>query len=555
MTDLVSNTFNIASYLERRAQEFPYKRAIVFPHSRDAQGRVAYTHYTYQQLLQECDRSAYSFQNLGIQRNTRVLLMVKPSFEFATVAFALFKIGAIPVLIDPGMGVKRMIACIEEVKPEAFIGIPKAHFLKRLYSKAFKSSKTSIIIGKKSIWNGYALDDLLLPYSSPFPQAETQANDVAGIFFTSGSTGIPKGVEFFHAQMDAQVRFLKEHYQIQPDEVDLPTFPLFLLFSPAFGVTCVIPEMDFTKPAQVDPAKIVHAIQSNGVTYTFGSPALWNRVSRYCVENKIQLPSLRRVLIAGAPVPASVITRFSQILPHGEAFTPYGATEALPVCSLGHREICQETLPKTKQGAGTCVGYPFSGVTLKIIRISDEPISTWSDSLEVAVGEVGEITVKGPMVTKVYHQREKETQLAKIYEGDDIWHRMGDLGYQDEKGRIWFCGRKKHRVITAEKTYFSVQVEGIFNAEPDIWRTALVGVQNDGENRLVLCIEFQPNQRPKNATERRVALKKIAEKHQLPIDAFLFYPGVFPVDRRHNAKIEREELAKWAKLWLETGKY
>ncbi|MEK7486834.1 MAG: fatty acid CoA ligase family protein [Planctomycetota bacterium] len=477
--------------------------------------------------------------------------MVPPSVEFVALTFALFRIGAIPILIDPGMGLKKMLHCIEEVEASVFIGISKAHLLRKLFPKPFRTVKTLIRVGKG--FGGVPLESLLSSSLAPFPLAETKGADLAGIFFTSGSTGIPKGVEFFHSQMHAQVRFIQDHYQIQPDEIDLPTFPLFLLFSPAFGATCIIPEMDFSHPARVQPEKIIRAIQANGVTYTFGSPALWNRVSRYCIEQKIQLPSVRRVLIAGAPVPTSVIERFSFILPHGEVFTPYGATEALPVCSIGHHEICEQTLSKTKQGAGTCVGKPFSGVTLKIIRISEAPIPEWSEDLELPQGETGEIAVKGPMVTKTYYKREQETLESKIRDGREIWHRMGDVGYQDEQGRIWFCGRKKHRVITSEKTYFSVPVEEIFNAEPDIWRTALVGVLQENSTHLVLCIEFQPRHQPRDPQKRRVELKKIADTHQLPIIAFLFYPGIFPVDRRHNAKIEREELALWAKLWLETG--
>jgi acyl-CoA synthetase (AMP-forming)/AMP-acid ligase II len=548
---------NISYYVQDMAQKAPYKKAVIAPFSRDAQGRVAYTHLTYQQLDQECDRLAHGFTKAGFKRNMRVLLMVRPSLEYVALTFALFKMGTIPVLIDPGMGVRRMLRCIEESAPEGFVGIPKAHLFKKLFPRSFRSLRFSVLVGKKSFWNSALTLETLRNTSEikPFPPAETQGHDTAGIFFTSGSTGIPKGVEYFHSQMDAQVRFLKQHYQVQPDEVDLPTFPLFLLFCPAFGVTCVIPDMDPTKPAQVQPERIIEAIQDHGVTHSFGSPALWNRVSKYCIEHQIQLPSLKRILIAGAPVPGSVLKRFEYILPHGEAFTPYGATEALPLCSLGSKEICSETLAFSAQGRGTCVGKPFEELTLKVIKISEEVYPQWSPDLEVPQGEVGEITVKGPVVTKTYLHREKETQEAKIYEGEEVWHRMGDLGYFDEQGRLWFCGRKRHRVQTPTQTYFSVQVEGIFDAEADIWRTALVGVPDKtGVQQLVLCIEFQPGQTPKDRSKRRKELHALAQKYQIPLEIFLFYPGIFPVDRRHNAKIERESLALWAKLWIDSGK-
>ena len=130
---------------------------------------------------------------------------------------------------------------------------------------------------------------------------ETSEDDIAAILFTSGSTGVPKGAVYTHGNFLAQVELLKETYGIEPGEIDLPTFPLFALFDPALGMSAVIPEMDPTRPANVDPEKILGAIQRYGVTNTFGSPALLHRVGSYGAAHGVKLPTLRRVISAGAP--------------------------------------------------------------------------------------------------------------------------------------------------------------------------------------------------------------------------------------------------------------
>jgi acyl-CoA synthetase (AMP-forming)/AMP-acid ligase II len=315
-------------------------------------------------------------------------------------------------------------------------------------------------------------------------------------------------------------------------------------------MTSVIPEMDFTRPADVDPIKIVAAIEKFQITTMFGSPALINRVALYGEENSVKLPSLKRAISAGAPVPATVLERFSNMLSHeAEVFTPYGATEALPVCSIGSKEILTETRHATDHGQGVCVGRPVPGIELEIISISDEPIDRWDETLKLAVGEIGEIVVKGPQVTQCYFNRPESTALGKIPdpEHNSFYHRMGDLGYRDTHGRIWFCGRKAHRVITSEITLFTIPCEAIFNTHKDVFRTALVGVGTPGQQRPVLCVELEKGADRSDLDRTHRELLAIGVEHPITrgIKTCLFHPA-FPVDIRHNAKIFREKLAVWA---------
>ncbi|MEN8165396.1 MAG: fatty acid CoA ligase family protein, partial [Acidobacteriota bacterium] len=384
------------------------------------------------------------------------------------------------------------------------------------------------------------------PGTSEAPRSA--ADEVAAVVFTSGSTGPPKGVVYRHGNFAAQIDALREVYGFGPGEVNLPTFPLFALFDPALGMTTVIPEMDPTRPAKADPSKIIGPIKEYGVTTMFGSPALLDTVGRWGAAHGSKLPTMRRVISAGAPVAPRVIERFASMMDEGgQIFTPYGATESLPVASIGSDEILSETRYATDQGKGTCVGLPVPSAEVRVIATTDEPIEKWNASLCVEQGVVGEIVVKGPQVTLDYFEAPEHTAKGKISDGEAIRHRMGDLGYFDDRGRLWFCGRKAHRVVAADRIYYTVPCEGVFNAHPAVFRTALVGIIRAEQVEPVLIVELD---RDAGRTDSEVVEKELLElgsrhEHTAPIIEVLFHKA-FPVDIRHNAKINRALLASWA---------
>lgn len=561
-----SKLVNIASHLPKIARERPDAIAVYAPEGQDCQGRTRHTHLSFAQLDRDSDRIAFSLQKRGIGRGVRTVLMVKPSLDFFSVTFALFKAGAVPILIDPGMGLRNIGACLREAEPEAFIGIRKAVLAQRILGWGRKTIRTVVQVGGIGLSSRYiTLNELRLDWFTqdenqqgageaheecPPQLAATEAEDTAAILFTSGSTGPPKGVVYSHAIFEEQVRQLRTLYHIEPGEIDLCTFPLFALFAPALGMTSVIPEMNPTRPAQVNAWKILSAIEDFGVTNMFGSPALLNRVGLDLSKSETQLTSLKRVISAGAPVPARVLERFKTLVkPHVQIFTPYGSTEALPVCSIGSDEILAETSLGTDTGQGVCVGQPVLGMRIEIITISDDAIMSWSPTLSMPDGEIGEIVAQGAVVTSSYFHRDVADKLAKIADPQTgkSFHRMGDLGYRDARGRIWFCGRKSHRVITSSGTMYTIPCEGVFNTHPDVFRTALVGIGRPGAQRPVLCVELWPGIEISKHESIRRQLLEIGAKfnHTNDIRTLLFHKS-FPVDIRHNSKIFREKLAIWA---------
>lgn len=533
-------SYNIAQTLDDRALEIPERTALV------TKNLFGYRYWSFLELAENTNCYATALTRIGIKEGDRVILMVKPSMEFICLTFALFKMGAVVILIDPGMGYKNLTRCVNSVQPDIFIGIPKAHLFRKLFSSSFKTVKLNICVGPSlGGFLGIPLNKHMRQDETCFDSNKSTKDALAAIIFTTGSTGPPKGVQYSHSIFSAQLNLIKKYYGIGSEDIDQPAFPLFALFSIALGACAVLPEMNPARPAQVNPQKFIKTIRDHHVTYSFGSPAIWNVVSHYCIENNITLP-VKKILMAGAPVSGELIIRVKKIMPaDGEVHTPYGATESLPVSSMTGSEIIEETWSETRKGKGTCVGRPLPGIDIRIIAPSNEAIALWTDVTVLDSGNIGEIVVKGNVVTPSYDHNDTENRLSKIKDEDGVWHRIGDMGYFDTKGRLWFCGRKAHRVITEKETMYTIPCEAIFNEHPEVFRSALVGVGYIGHHIPVIIVE----PRTKHLDTMRLInqLKKLAKGNNQTagIEHFLVHPS-FPVDIRHNAKIFREKLAAWA---------
>lgn len=544
---------NIAARLPELARERPDQIAIRCPGRRGAgNGMAAYdVTLDYRQLDARSDAMAAGLAGYGIGRGVRTVVMVRPSPEFFLLMFALFKLGAVPVLVDPGIDKRALKQCLDEAQPEAFIGIPLAH-VARLVLRWAPSATRLVTVGRRLGWGGTTLAALERAGANGGPMlAATDGEDMAAILFTSGSTGVPKGVVYRHRHFVGQIQLLGSAFGMEAGGVDLPTFPPFALFDPALGLTSVIPDMDPTRPAQADPARLHDAIQRFGVTQLFGSPALMRVLARHGRP----LPTVTRVTSAGAPVPPDVVATIRSLLPADAQFwTPYGATECLPVAVVEGREL-ERTRAATEAGAGTCVGSVVAPNEVRIIAIDDAPLPDWSQARVLATGEVGEITVAGPTATDSYFNRPQATAAAKIREtladgSTRVVHRMGDVGYFDAQGRLWFCGRKTQRVETARGPLYTEQVEPVFNTVAGVARTALVGVGAPGAQVPVLCVELQRGRADSPALQEALRAHAAARVAEAGLQYFLVHPA-FPVDIRHNAKIGREKLAVWASAELE----
>lgn len=530
---------NISHRISEMAQKFPNKKSVVFSKARG--GTYDYPFYTFAEFESRSNQLAHLFTEKGIRPGMRTLLFVKPCLDFSVITFALFKIGAVPVLIDPGMGLKNLLNSVKQVKPEALVSIGAVHWLRRLKKDFFQSVKLNFSLNQVGGRTHYLYKNLT-QYPKTFTPVEVSLSDPSAILFTSGGTGIPKGVLYTHGILHAQTESLQKLFNLDETQVDLPGFPLFALFTLAMGMTSVIPDMDPTKPANCDPKKIVKNIIDNSVTFAAGSPAIWERVGKYCVQKNIQLASLKYVVMFGAPVRAEIHKLFQRVLPFGDTYTPYGATESLPVSCISGSEMLNSKQLLSLKGFGTCIGKPVHGTSLKILKTTDIPESQLH---ELKPGARGEIAVSGPQVTASYFDMDEETKKAKIIQDGVLWHRMGDVGWIDDEGALWFLGRKTHRVdASSGETYYSIQMEAVFNQHPEIKRTALIKLERNGKFFPGLVIERHDH--GVVMTDKFLKdLKNLSQSESFTsvIQDFFLHPQ-FPVDVRHNIKIDRVKLSK-----------
>ena len=551
---------NVGARLTLQAQLHPDQLGIATPVGSHRQGTSRrYRTISLGDLDARSTAIAGGLQAMGIGPGHRIALLVRFGEDFIALVFAVLKTGATLVLVDPGMGRRNLLNCLAETRPDGFIAIPIAQAILKAKRSLFPDAKFHVTVGRRfGILPAPSLSQLEASGLNRFVAPKTQAGDSAAIIFTTGSTGPPKGVLYTHQTFLSQIDMIAQHYNIQPGGKDLSGFPLFGLFNAVMGTSTILPDMDPTRPADVDPARLLDAIDQWQINQSFGSPALWTKVGLYCQKSQRRIESLKLVLSAGAPVPSRVLEHIrSAIDVSGQMFTPYGATEALPIASIESREVLQETAQRTRQGFGTCVGKRFAQVRWKVIQITDLPIHTLDQARPVEPGQIGELMVCSPSVTQRYVTRTDQNQFHKVLGLDangnpEIWHRMGDVGYLDNTDRFWFCGRKSHRIKTPRGPVFTEPIEAVVNTHPSVYRSALVPYGDGDCQRPVVIVEPWPEHR------RDVKANFEAHKHQwlellaahhpgVNIESFKIYPGRLPTDIRHNSKIFREQLAQWLK--------
>lgn len=525
-TDVTGILEGLADSVRRR----PDVAATLLPAGRRRRGAARYRATTFRQLDQRSDVLAAGLTALGAGGGARVALLVPPSDDFFALSFALLKAGSVPVLIDPGIGVARLRRCLTEAEPSAFIGSRKAHVARALLRWAPGARPLSVGRLERA---GRRCRSYV---ATPQPDDAT-----AAVVFTTGSTGPPKGVEYRHPHFAAQVSALRVLYGLRAGEVSLATFPPFALFGPVLGLTTVVPRMDPIRPAAADPVEIVDAATAFGASVMFASPALLRPLGRHGARSSATLPAMHTVISAGAPVPEPVVRDVVAMLPAGgRVVTPYGATEALPVASIGSEELL-DLGPGPHRGV--CVGRPAPGVDVTVVPVTDGHLLVLPDP--VPAGTIGEIVVRGPVVTERYLARPEKIAMAKTDWDGDLAHRMGDLGWFDEHGRVWFCGRVAHRVTTPGKTLYPLPCEEVFAAHPAVARAALVGIGPSDAQVPILCVEVEAGVRADASLTDELLALGAGHAETREITTIRYHPG-FPVDARHNAKVGYEELARWA---------
>jgi acyl-CoA synthetase (AMP-forming)/AMP-acid ligase II len=545
--------FNLADIALKVARQDPGRLAVVEPHGRDPEGRRRYNRYTYAQLSAEAESVAPGLREMGIAEKTRVVFMAPPSYEAAVAGLALSRVGAVSVWIDPAVGYRKVAERLRRIEPEAFLGIALAHVGRLAFGWGRRTLRKLLVVGRPGFPGARSMASLHRPApANPSPPAVTP-EDPTAILYTTGSTGPAKPALFQHRNLCEVFRIAHRSWRFDPDKeipVDMAVFPAFLFIPISAGGTMVVPPIDFSRqgPAKASSRALVEVINDCGVKSLFASPVLLEKLGCHARDHGLEMPTFKRAIGGGAPVMAQVKRALLQAMgPGGEVVANYGATEALPSTEMDARETLGETWSKTEQGAGICVGRPFPGIELKVISIVDGPIESIAQAQQLKAGQVGEILVRGKHVSPFYFREEESTRKNKVPDDNGgAWHRFGDAGYLDETGRLWCCGRVNQIVKTANGPMFPLMCEPIFDAHPEVRRSGLAGVPGPQGQLPVICVELEPAHR-QSAEELRPELLALAASHPSTSGIrHVLFSERLPVDPRHNSKIERLSLAKWA---------
>ncbi|MCW5828232.1 MAG: AMP-binding protein [Deltaproteobacteria bacterium] len=554
MNPLENGIFDLASIAHDVALNDPARIAVVEPAGRGPSGVRRYRRYTYRELSADVEAVAPGLREIGIAEGTRTVFMSPPSYETCVIGLALSRVGATLVLIDPSVGYRNVAERLRRIEPEAFVGIPVAHLGRLAFGWGPRTLRKLVVTGTPGFPGAHTVQSLRRKApDTPVPPA-ISPDDPAAIMYTTGSTGPAKPSYYQHRHFAAVCRQVHQSWRFDPKReipVDMPVFPAFFFIALSAGGTVVVPPIDFVRqgPAKANPAALVEVINDCGVRSLFGSPVLLENLATHAVRNGLRMPTLKRVIGGGAPIVASLVKPMLDVMGEGgDVVSNYGSTEALPSTEMSGREMLKETWKETGQGAGICVGRPFDGTDLMIIRIVDGPLESMDAAEILGPGETGEILIRGAHVSPAYFRDLDSTRKNKIPDGQGgVWHRIGDAGYLDAQGRLWYCGRAGQRVKAAGGPLFSLQCEPIFDTHPKVRRSGLVGVAVNGQEIPVICVELKAGFHRDELPEIRKELLDLAARHPVtrPIRQVLFKRRL-PVDPRHNSKIERPALALWA---------
>lgn len=509
-------SFNVAARLAERAAMHPERTAVV-EHVGGRARRI-----TFGAMAERVAALSAGLRAEGVGAGDRILLFVPMSIDLYVALLGVLHAGATAVFVDAWADRRRLDAAVAAASPKGFVGPPKAHLL-RLSSPAVRRIPVKWVAGRR--W-------LRLERHERPPEgaaAMVPGEQPALVTFTTGSTGAPKAAARSHAFLWAQHRALAAHLRLTPEDVDMPTLPVFVLNNLATGTPSVIPDFDPRRPADVDPAAIHRQMRVEGVTTSSGSPAFYERLARWCAERGVRIP-LRALFTGGAPVYPPLARLLADTV-EGVAHVVYGSTEAEPVAGIEARAM----LAAMEEGDdGICVGRPVPEVELRVVRPHDGPIvlgeGGWSE-WEVPLGGTGEVVVAGPHVLQGYLNAPEAERQSKVRDGGRVWHRTGDAGRLDARGRLWLMGRVSQRVERAGETWWSTPAEARALSVPGVAHAAYLGLPDPAlGRRAVLCVET-PGGRLTDEV-RAELLRRVAPT---PVDELRALARI-PRDPRHASK-------------------
>ena len=487
---------NVATALSRMAAQRPYGGAVIIPRGRGRDGRLLYDRRTYGQLDRESDRIARGLKALGVGRGMRTVVALPHGFERIEVVFGLLKVGAVAALLDPDAPRGKIVAYLEDLAPEAYVGDRQAQFRRVLFGWGRSTIDRVVTVGQRWLWGGVTLEQVRMEGDAATgePAMEKMGReDPAFVLNREDPDGRLLGAIHTHGSVAGVVERLRRELQVGEGDVDVTTVPDLAVLGCLLGTRTVIAVPEGARGCRVDPTRVAAAIGGLRGTRLTGSTDMLRAVVDYGVAVGSRLPGLRTVVSLEPSLPMHLLRELCSLLAdRARVMLPYGTVECPMIAATTGHDMVGETAQFTDAGQGVCVGKPVSREELEIIGIRDEPIFSWDEASVLGLGEVGEIVVRGSAVAVGYVQPSGAAAMGRIGEGPMSWQRTGDLAYEDNRGRLWLCGRLAHRVETSLGRFTSTRCERVFEAHPHIDRATLVAVRVDGAVVPAMVAELAP---------------------------------------------------------------
>lgn len=522
---------NIAITLQQQARVRPGQPAIIDT----VRGQPRST--TFAVLADHVARAVSFLDGFGLQPGDPVLVFQPMSLELYVALIALFQRGSVAMFLDPSAGRAHIDRCCAMSPPKLFIGSAKAHLL-RLLSPGVRKIPRKIVVDSEG--GGWIPGAVRGSDAQKCPPSNATFNALpdspALLTFTSGSTGQPKAALRTHGFLLAQHAALEKALAMEAGAVDLTTLPIFVLSNLAAGVTSVIPNADLRKPGSIDPAPVFEQVRQYQPATSGASPALFERLAAHHEATGEMLSSLRRIYTGGAPVFPRLMDRLAAAAPDAEIYAVYGSTEAEPIAHIGLSEISSADRDAMVGGKGLLTGEPVEEIALRILPVRwGTPLGPFTkaefDDLALRPNEPGEIVVSGNHVLKGYVNGTGDLETKFRVDGA-VWHRTGDAGYRDGRGRVWLLGRCSARIEDENGVVYPFAVECAALEDASVARAALIAL--DGKRLLVV----EP------AAKQSVDIDSLKSRLSWSHLARVITIAKIPVDKRHNAKIDYPALVR-----------
>lgn len=477
---------------------------------------------TFRELQRSVDGAVARLRASGLAPGSRVLLAVPFSADMTIALLAVLKAGMVAMFIDPAHGAAQMARCLRAQPPAAAVAGPAATAAGLLFPETRSIPLRFSLRGPRGLLGSKAV-------VGPQATERRSPEDSALLTFTSGSTGEPKGVIRTHGFLLRQFAMIDHIADIRAGDIDFVAMPMFVLFNLGRQITSVLPACDVRRPGQADPELAWLQLRAESATRIVASPAFLARLAGYCERRGKALPILRRISTGGGPVPPLLPERLAGLAPNARVVSVYGSTEAEPIACLDSRNVSITDLRLMQEGSGLLVGYPVPGCEVRILadlpaRATRSYSTAEFDALAAGTDRIGEIVVSGPHVLPGYADVARNAETKLDVDGER-WHRTGDAGYLDDRGRLWLVGRCSAAIRDRRGEVYPFQVEFAAEAVPGTRRAALLAV--DGQR--VLAIETR---------RRGIDCARIARcVTRQAIDRVVLVRRI-PVDRRHNSKVD-----------------